>query len=66
MQTMRKMPPLLTVAEVASALRVAPSTVYRLARTGEIPCVTFGGCVRVPAYALEEIVGAAHESEETS
>lgn len=33
---------LLTVAELASALRVAPGTVYSMAARGDIPCCRIG------------------------
>ena len=47
--TVRK---LLTVAEVATELRVARSTAYRWIRTGSPPAVRIGGTVRVPTKQL--------------
>jgi excisionase family DNA binding protein len=43
----------LTVPEAAVALRLAPSTVYRLTRAGVVESVKVGGSVRIPARALE-------------
>ena len=37
----------LTVAEVASMMRVSKMTVYRLVHSGELPAVSVGGCFRV-------------------
>lgn len=38
----------LTVAEVASAMRVSKMTVYRLVHSGELPAVRVGRSFRVP------------------
>ena len=43
---------MLTVAEVASQLRISRPTAYRLAKTGVIPTVRIGGTIRVPARQL--------------
>jgi excisionase family DNA binding protein len=43
---------LLTVAEVASELRVTRGTAYRWIRTGSLPAVRIGGTVRVPSKLL--------------
>jgi excisionase family DNA binding protein len=48
--------PLLTVAEVAAALRVQESTVYRWARAGRIESVRVEGVVRIPMRVLEALV----------
>ena len=39
--------PLLTVREAAEALKISPSTAYRLVRAGELPAVRVGGSVRI-------------------
>jgi excisionase family DNA binding protein len=44
---------LLTVAEVASAMRVSTMTVYRLIKSGELPAVRVGRSYRVRGAALE-------------
>lgn len=49
-------PTLLTLPEVAIALRVAPSTAYRLAARGELPSVRFGNSVRVRADVLRRLL----------
>lgn len=46
--------PLLSVPEVARVLRVVPSHVYELARSGSLPSVRFGKYVRVRPEALRE------------
>jgi excisionase family DNA binding protein len=59
------LPPLLTVAEVAAALRVDVSTVYRAVREGRLRAVRLGGpgsSVRIPASALEELLSTASVS----
>lgn len=44
----------LTVAEVATALRVSKMTVYRLVHSGELPAVRVGRSFRVPEQAVQE------------
>jgi excisionase family DNA binding protein len=44
----------LTVAEVATAMRVSKMTVYRLVHSGELPAVRFGRSYRVPEKAVQE------------
>ena len=55
--------PLLTVEEAAKVLRIGRSLAYQL--TGEylgsggtsgLPCIRLGGCLRVPRWALVELV----------
>ena len=55
-------PPLLTVEEAASVLRIGRSLAYQLAREYDasggvsgLPVVRFGGCLRVPRWALLEL-----------
>jgi excisionase family DNA binding protein len=55
--------PLLTVAEVASTLRVDVTTVYRYIRSGTLGCVRFGGSVRVPVSELREFLNAEKVTE---
>jgi len=44
----------LTVAEVATAMRVSKMTVYRLVHSGELPAVRVGRSFRVPGSAVDE------------
>lgn len=44
----------LTVAEVATAMRVSKMTVYRLVHSGELPAVRVGRSFRVPESAVDE------------
>lgn len=54
---------MLTVTEVAEALRLAASTVYRKVRSGAIPSVKIGGSRRVRRTDLAAYQGHALESE---
>jgi excisionase family DNA binding protein len=44
----------LTVAEVASMMRVSKMTVYRLVHSGELPAVRVGRSFRVPEQAVHD------------
>lgn len=44
----------LTVAEVATAMRVSKMTVYRLVHSGELEAVRVGRSFRVPEHAVHE------------
>jgi excisionase family DNA binding protein len=44
----------LTVAEVASVMRVSKMTVYRLVNAGTLPAVRVGRSVRVPEQAVHD------------
>lgn len=44
----------LTVAEVASMMRVSKMTVYRLVHSGELPAVRVGRSFRVPEEAVDD------------
>lgn len=41
----------LTAKEIADELRVSKMTVYRMAHSGALPSVRFGGSIRFPADA---------------
>jgi excisionase family DNA binding protein len=45
---------LMTVAEVARAMRVSKMTVYRLVHAGELPAVRVGRSYRVNEHAVRE------------
>ncbi len=44
----------LTVAEVATVMRVSKMTVYRLVHAGDLPAVRVGRSFRVPEEAVNE------------
>ncbi|MDX2572497.1 MULTISPECIES: helix-turn-helix domain-containing protein [Streptomyces] len=44
----------LTVAEVASLMRIRKSTVYRLVHTGHLPAIRVGRAFRVPEQAVHD------------
>jgi excisionase family DNA binding protein len=44
----------LTVAEVASVMRVSKMTVYRLVHSGELPAIRVGRSFRVPEQAVHD------------
>ncbi|GGQ63129.1 transcriptional regulator [Kitasatospora griseola] len=44
----------LTVAEVASVMRVSKMTVYRLVHSGELPAIRVGRSFRVPEQKVHE------------
>ena len=50
----------LTVAEVASVMRVSRMTVYRLVHSGEVPAVRVGRSFRVPERAVHEYLRTAY------
>jgi len=49
----------LTVAEVASVMRVSKMTVYRLVHSGEMPAVRVGRSFRVPEKAVTEYLACS-------
>jgi excisionase family DNA binding protein len=53
----------LTVAEVAGALRVSKMTVYRLVHSGAMDALRIGGAIRVPEAALANYLAAAEFSQ---
>lgn len=50
----------LTVAEVASMMRVSKMTVYRLVHSGELPAARVGRSFRVPQRAMEDYLRNAY------
>jgi excisionase family DNA binding protein len=50
------LPDLLTVAEVATLLRVSRMTVYRLIHTGELSAIRLGRTFRIPTHAVRTIM----------
>lgn len=49
----------LTVAEVASIMRVSKMTVYRMVHNGELPAVRVGRSFRVPQDAVHEYLDSS-------
>ncbi|GAA1980337.1 MULTISPECIES: helix-turn-helix domain-containing protein [Amycolatopsis] len=50
----------LTVAEVATMMRVSKMTVYRLVHSGELPAVRVGKSFRVPEKVVHEYLQGAY------
>ena len=50
----------LTVAEVATLMRVSKMTVYRLVHSGELPAVRVGKSFRVPEKAVHDYLEGAY------
>ncbi|GAB3035523.1 cell division/environmental response transcriptional regulator [Mycobacterium bourgelatii] len=50
----------LTVAEVASLMRVSKMTVYRLVHNGELPAVRVGRSFRVHAKAVNDMLQTSY------
>jgi len=49
-------PDVLTVEQAAEVLVVSRGTAYEAIRTGEIPSVRIGRCIRIPRHALERFL----------
>ena len=50
----------LTVAEVATIMRVSKMTVYRLVHSGELPAARVGKSFRVPEQAVHDYLDNAY------
>ncbi len=50
---------LFNVVEVGRILGLKPSTVYHMVRSGRIPAVRIGECVRISERTLQAIVDSA-------
>ena len=50
----------LTVAEVASIMRVSKMTVYRMVHNGDLPAVRVGRSFRVPERAVQDYLRDAY------
>jgi excisionase family DNA binding protein len=50
----------LTVAEVATMMRVSKMTVYRLVHNGELPAVRVGRSFRVHAKAVHDMLESSY------
>ena len=56
----------LTVAEVASVMRVSKMTVYRLVHSGHLPAIRVGRSFRVPEHAVHEYLRDSYVGVETA
>ena len=56
---MRTVPALLTLREVAAALRVSSATVYGLCERGELAHFRVANSIRVPREAVEALTAGA-------
>ncbi|MDX3672331.1 helix-turn-helix domain-containing protein [Streptomyces europaeiscabiei] len=56
----------LTVAEVASVMRVSKMTVYRLVHNGHLPAIRVGRSFRVPEQAVHEYLRESYVRVETA
>lgn len=54
---------LMTVHEVAAALRVSRATVYRMVHTGALPGTRIGKSVRVTRRVVEDLLRSADTGE---
>jgi len=64
-------PSFLTVAEVATMLRVSKMTVYRMVHSGDLPAMQVGRSFRVPERAVHDYLAAGlgdwgHDTSEAS
>lgn len=62
--TARSTPPdaeWLTVADIATRMRVSKMTVYRMIDTGELPCIQFGRSFRIRATTFEALLAKLAE-----
>ncbi|MET7715465.1 helix-turn-helix domain-containing protein [Streptomyces sp. NPDC005407] len=55
----------LTVAEVASVMRVSKMTVYRLVHGGHLPAIRVGRSFRVPEQAVHEYLLESFDGAQT-
>jgi excisionase family DNA binding protein len=56
----------LTVAEVASVMRVSKMTVYRLVHSGHLPAIRVGRSFRVPENAVHEYLRESYVGVDTA
>ncbi len=56
----------LTVAEVATVMRVSKMTVYRLVHSGHLPAIRVGRSFRVPQQAVQDYLRDSYVSMDES
>ena len=64
-------PSFLTVAEVATMLRVSKMTVYRMVHSGDLPAIQVGRSFHMPEHAIKQYLSAGlgdwdHEQSEST
>jgi len=47
-------PKFLTVQEIAKILNASEAMIYKIIRSGELPCVKLGVAIRVPDYTFKK------------
>jgi excisionase family DNA binding protein len=57
-----ELPLVLTIPEVAAALRIGRNQAYRLAESGAIGAIRLGSTWRVPRHRLEQLLGDTEEA----
>lgn len=55
-------PDVLTVEQAAEVLAVSRGSAYEGCRTGAIPSIRVGRCIRIPRHALEQLLNG-HAAE---
>jgi excisionase family DNA binding protein len=58
-----ELPLVLTVPEVARALRISRGAAYQAIRCGDIPSVRLGRTLRVPRHGLAQLLGEQDNAE---
>jgi excisionase family DNA binding protein len=48
------LPKLIVAAAVAESINASPKTVYKMAKSGRIPCLNFGGMIRFDPEQIQE------------
>lgn len=56
MTTLAELGDVLTVEEAAAVLRLGRSAAYEGVRTGQIPSIKVGRCIRIPTCRLEALL----------
>lgn len=56
---------LMTVPEVASAIRVSAGTVYRWIEENRVPSIRVGNAVRIPRRWLDRMIAEAERASES-
>jgi excisionase family DNA binding protein len=65
MPTVKRAPRLYNPDEVAEILGCGRANVYRLIKSRELRSVKIGGLRRIPAEALDELIAAASDADES-
>lgn len=57
---LENLPPLLTVSELASVLRIGRNPAYQLVKSGSIQSIRVGRSIRIPRNALIRFLESTH------